>query len=123
MAEVKFRGLGYELPFDLTNREMMDVERISGSSALEVHRALKRKTLSWGMVVALMHIAMRRAGATIALDELLDAPMEDFDFEDDGDEAEADAEEPQPVSPLPDAAADTTTAATPETPASAGAQS
>lgn len=82
MPKIRFKELEYDAPGidDFTNREMMDVERISGHEAAEIFEMVQRRQFSFSVVVAIAHIAIRRSGATVTLDEILDAKMSDFEI-------------------------------------------
>ena len=79
-SKVKFKGFEYEIPEEFTNREMMEIEDISNKSAGEISDGIKKKRLTWGATCAIAYAAMKRAGATVELDELLDASMGDIEI-------------------------------------------
>lgn len=82
MASVRYKGFEYEIPGEYTNREMMLIENIAECRAADFYNALDEEggQLKWGMIVAVSFIAMKRAGAKIPLDELLDADMDAIEF-------------------------------------------
>jgi hypothetical protein len=97
--QITFRGLGYELPDvdDLTNREMMDVERISGRDMAEIIQYVNEKRpVPYSLIVAFAMIAIRRSGATITLDELLDAKLTELIPDEEEPRAEGDNPGPLP---------------------------
>lgn len=116
MASVKFRGMEYEIPNEWTNREAMEIERIAQCSMRDIAEAFKEENLRWGQVVAFSYLAMRRAGATVELKDVLDATPDDLEIV--GDKpAEPVQEGP---SPNPLGANGGTSSDTTETPADAG---
>lgn len=95
---VKFRGFDYDLPEEFTRREVVEIEQLTGVPVAEWRGR-------YSVVVAMAAIAMKRAGAKITYDELLDSDDElEVDFEDESDipkapgEAAA-SEEPEPEAP------------------------
>lgn len=118
MAKIRFRAAEYELPTEFTNREMIDIERVSGASAGQIYEAMKAGHVSWAMIVALASTAIARGGGAVSLDELLDANLDDL-------ELMPDTEEPD-AGPLDESAAESQAekpaAVTTETRAVSGAQ-
>lgn len=90
MAKIRFRDLEYEIP-EFTNRELMEIERVSGIPTSEVEAGLSRGSVHYSTMMAWAWIAIKRSGATITLDELLDAPVGSVALlKDEEEEAEAD---------------------------------
>lgn len=63
-AVVKYDGVEYELPSDLTERERFDAERLSGRSLDEIG--------TYTRVLLIAYFALRRAGISPAWDDFLD---------------------------------------------------
>jgi len=120
--KVRFNGFEYPIVDELTNREMMLVEKIAECNAAAFSRAFSRDyddEPTWGMLCALAFVSIKRAGASIKVDDLLDATPEAIDFE--WGKATSEAPEGPSSNPLP--AKRGRSAATKATPAESGSQS
>lgn len=95
MAKTKFREVEYDIPEEFTNRELMEIERVSGVPASVVDAGLREKEIHYATVVAWTWIAIKRSGAKVKLDELLDAPAGSIEWITD-DEGTGPLEQEQP---------------------------
>ena len=89
MAHIVFKDLRYRLPEEYTSRELILMEQVSGLTVGEIDAHIKRGVASWGLLCAMAHVAMKRAGATVSLDDLLDAPVNVLGIEQDEKEDDA----------------------------------
>lgn len=95
MAKIKFQGAEYEIPAMFTNREFMEIERISGVPASQIDMG------HYGVMIAIAKVTLERHGAHKAARALLDADMGSVEYE--GDEEEDDASPPADSPPSPPA--------------------
>lgn len=120
MAKISFKGLTYEIPSKFTNREMVEIEQISKRDIAEVYEMMEKGRVSWGALMAILYVSMRRAGALVTLDEILDANPDAIERpagEEDEDEAAGGV-----AAPLPLPSGEDGSAGESEIPASSGAQ-
>ena len=75
MAQTKFRGVEYDIPDEFTNRELMEIEHVSGIPTSVVERGILEGAVHYSTLVAWTWVAIKRAGANVTLNALLDAPV------------------------------------------------
>lgn len=88
MASIIVNGRSYAVPESYTYREMGLIKRLAGLRSGEITDALKAGDTD--LIVALTIIAMRREGAEVSEDDLLDMDVSAISF-DGGDEPEAES--------------------------------
>lgn len=70
MAKVTYKGFEYEVPEELTGREVVEIEQLSGVPSQQFRG-------HFSVMAAMVLVTLRRHGATkVTYDELLDAPLE-----------------------------------------------
>lgn len=91
--EIGFKGFKYEFITEHTNREIVELEQLTQLPAADLSVMIQTGRWSWTAILGLLYISMRRSGATITWDAILDADPDDVTLPTE-DEAEEEAAGP-----------------------------
>lgn len=69
MAAIKFDGCDYPVPDEFTNRELIQIEDLSG------HKWGEPGGIAWGTLLAMLVVSAARVGTVITYEALLDLPQ------------------------------------------------
>ena len=78
MPRIGYNGFEYDVPLQdtYTNREMIELERVSGHTFSDIAEMFEKGRIAWAVLVATAWISVQRAGAKVTLNELLDAQLD-----------------------------------------------